>query len=185
MTLCLVYKTKCSDQSSDTIRDAIKYKLSTCSLRWETSDICTKTRTICLNQTRQANVLSPHLSRQQTKAYGRCQKVNMHLYTVSSVDKIAAVIVILYLLLTWRDATLAFSVIKCQPLAAECQWGGAYGEKMTIRRLFCRSVYANDCVQVMSPCPSDLKWAIFGAWLNKCLVYNEEDILRYETCRMF
>ncbi len=26
---------KCSDQSSDTIRDAIKYKLSTCSLRWE------------------------------------------------------------------------------------------------------------------------------------------------------
>ncbi len=33
-----------------------------------------------------------------------CQKVNTHLYTVSSIDKIAAVIVIS--LCFWRDATL-------------------------------------------------------------------------------
>ncbi len=33
MTLCLNCKTKFSDQSSDTIRGAIKNKLSTCSLR--------------------------------------------------------------------------------------------------------------------------------------------------------
>ncbi len=42
-----------------------------------------------------ANVLSLHLSYGwQTQARGLCQKVNAHLYTVSSVDKIAAVIVI-------------------------------------------------------------------------------------------
>ncbi len=38
-------KTKSSDQSSDTIRNANKNKLSTCSLYWEPSDICTKMRT--------------------------------------------------------------------------------------------------------------------------------------------
>ncbi len=50
MTLCLAYKTKSSDQSSDTIRDA---KLCSCFLRWDPSDICTKTRTSCLNQMHQ------------------------------------------------------------------------------------------------------------------------------------
>ncbi len=39
LTLCLVYKTKCSEQSSDTIRGAIQIKLSTCSLRWDPSDV--------------------------------------------------------------------------------------------------------------------------------------------------
>ncbi len=33
------------------IRDAIKHKLSTFTLRWDTSDICTKSRTSRLNQT--------------------------------------------------------------------------------------------------------------------------------------
>ncbi len=46
-------KTKSSDQSSDMIRNANKNKLSTCSLYWEPSDICTKMRMSCLNQTRQ------------------------------------------------------------------------------------------------------------------------------------
>ncbi len=46
MTLCLIYKTK----SSDTIWYAIKNKLSTCSLCWDPSDICTKMRMNRLNQ---------------------------------------------------------------------------------------------------------------------------------------
>ncbi len=28
------------------------------------------------------------------------------------------------------------------------------------------------------------KQAIFGAWLNKCFVYKEDDILFYEACKM-
>ncbi len=36
-----------------------------------------------------------------------------------------------------------------------------------------------------SPCTSDPKRAIFWAWLHKCFVYNDEDVLSYETCRMF
>ncbi len=54
MTPFLVYETKSSDQSSDTIQCAITNKLSTCSLRWDLSDICTKTRTRCLIQTCQS-----------------------------------------------------------------------------------------------------------------------------------
>ncbi len=46
-------------------------------------------------------------------------------------------------------------------------------------------VYANVCAWVTSSCPSDPKQAVFGAWLNKQFVYNEEDVLSYETCRMF
>ncbi len=47
------------------------------------------------------------------------------------------------------------------------------------------SVYANDYIQVTSLCTSYPKREIFGAWLNKCFVYNEEGIFSYETCRMF
>ncbi len=86
-TTCLVYKTK----SSDTIRDAVKNKLSTCSLRWDPSDICTKTWTICLNQTRQnersftAFVLTTD---------SRATESESERTSVSSADKIAAVNVI-------------------------------------------------------------------------------------------
>ncbi len=38
---------------------------------------------------------------------------------------------------------------------------------------------------VKSSCTSDPKQAIFGAWLNKCCVYNEEDVLCDETCGLF
>ncbi len=53
MTLCLDYKIKCFEQSSYMIRDAIINKLSTCSLCWDPSDICTKMRTSGLNQMHQ------------------------------------------------------------------------------------------------------------------------------------
>ncbi len=42
MTLCLIYKTKSCEQSSDRIRGAIKNTLSICSLHWDPSDIYTK-----------------------------------------------------------------------------------------------------------------------------------------------
>lgn len=29
------------------------------------------------------------------------------------------------------------------------------------------------------------KQAVFGAWLNKCSVYYDEDVLNYETCSLF
>ncbi len=90
------------------IQDAIKNKLSTCSLCWDPSDICTKMQTSCLNRTRHLNqtILSLHFSYWQIQACGLCQKANTHLYTVSSVDKIEAVIVIT--ICFWRGTTLAF-----------------------------------------------------------------------------
>ncbi len=104
MTLCLIYKTK----SSDTIRGAIKNKLSTCSLHWNSSDICTKTWTSCLNQTCQSK-------RSFTASV---------LTTESSMDwiwiQLLYIVLVLYLFISIIfvfDATLAFSVIKCQPLS--------------------------------------------------------------------
>ncbi len=94
MTLCLVYKKKCSDQSSDTIRGATKDKLSTCSLRWDPSDICTKTQMSFLNQTRQSERSLHSICPDDRLKSVDCVKANSHLYTVSSVGKIAAVIVI-------------------------------------------------------------------------------------------
>ncbi len=108
MTLCLVYKTKYSEQSSDTIRDAIKNKLSICSLHWDPSDIYTKMRTSGLNQMRQRKCsFTPFVLLTDASAWKRG-------YTVSSVDKIAAVIVIS--ICFWCDATFTFIVIECQTL---------------------------------------------------------------------
>ncbi len=59
-----------------------------------------------------------------------CQKVNAHLYTVSSVDKIAAGIVIS--ICFWCDTP-----VQLDQVSAISSWmpvGGAYGEKKTIRR---------------------------------------------------
>ncbi len=176
-----------SEQSSDTIWDAIKNNLSTCSLRWDPSDICTKTRMSCLNQTQKkkikrikVNFLSLLLSYWwQTQARGLCQKANAHLYTVSSVDKIAAVIE--FFICFWHDVTFTFSVIKCQDIKQLNARERGYSS------MSCSggSVYANVCAQVMLSCTSDPKQAVFGAWWNKCFVYNEEDVLSYEACRMF
>ncbi len=71
----------------------------------------TKTRTSCLNQMRQSERSFSAFVLMTDSSAELCQKVNAHLYTVSSVDKIAAVIVIS--IWFWRDMTLAFSVIKC------------------------------------------------------------------------
>ncbi len=93
MTLCLVYKTTCSDQFSDMIWGAIKNKLSTCLWHWDPSDILTKMRMSYLNQTCQSEC-SFTLFVLLTDSSVWTPKANAHLYTVSSVDKIAAVIVI-------------------------------------------------------------------------------------------
>ncbi len=81
-------------------------KQSTCSLRWDPSDICTKTRTSCLNQTHQSKRSINPLDLKTDSS------MNTNLYTLSSVNKIAAGIVI-YIC---PDATLGFSMIECQPL---------------------------------------------------------------------
>ncbi len=157
MTLCLSYKTKCSDRSSDTTRDAIKNKPSTCSLRWDPSDICTKTQTRCLNQTRQ--------SKRSINPFVPTTDPSACLYTVSSVEKIVPVIVI-------SICSLAFSMIKCQPLSDWTQVGGAYSEKMAIRRcLALEAVFMQmTAPRWHQPWPSDPKRVVFGAWLNKCVL---------------
>ncbi len=101
MTLCLVYKQDATIIHST--RSGVRWKINhpTCSLLWDLSDICTKTWTSYLNQTRQCD----HLFWRQTQARGPCHKVHVHLYTVSRVDKIAAVIVIS--IGFWRDVMLA------------------------------------------------------------------------------
>ncbi len=111
ITLCLVYKTKCSDQSSDTIRDAIKNKLSIYPgillISVQRCEQAFKTKRV------NANILSLHLS-YWLKCVD-CVRKWMHLYTVSNVDTIATVIVIS--ICFWRDKTLTFSVIKCQAIS--------------------------------------------------------------------
>ncbi len=67
-----------------------------------------------------------------------------HLYIVSSADKIAAVIVIS--ICFWHDATLTFSVIKCQPLRDWMPVGGAYVYVFLWRQCLCK-----DCARVTSP----------------------------------
>ncbi len=121
MTLYLIYKTKYSEQSFNTIWDAIKTKLSACSLCWDPSDICTKMQTSCLNQM--------HQSERSFTAFV--------LMTHSS---------------TWT--------------VSESEHAS----------LYCIYSILTATVIVIS---------IFRAWLNKCFVYNEEDVLSYETCRIF
>ncbi len=92
VTPCLVYKTKCFDQSLDTIRVAFTNKRSTCYLRWDPSDICTKTQTSFLNQM--------HKKERSFSPFVLTVDLNAHLYTASSVNKIVAGDYNFYLLLT-------------------------------------------------------------------------------------
>ncbi len=111
MTLCLVYKTKSSEQSSDTDPDAIK----------KNSPLVPY-----------AGILLISVQRCERAVQSECSftplvlktdsSMNTNLYTLSSVNKIAAVIVIS--ICFWRDTTLGFSMIKCQPLVTERQWAG-------------------------------------------------------------
>ncbi len=113
MTLCLVYKTK----SSDTIRDAIKINYP----------IVCYAGILLISVQRQANILSLHLSFwRQTQTRRACQKANAHLFTVFSVDKIAAVI------LTRHNTHIQCDHVK--PLSDWTPVGGAYDEKVTIRQ---------------------------------------------------
>ncbi len=127
MTLCLVYKTKCCDQSSNTIQDAIKNKLSTCSLHWDPSDICTKTWTSYLNQTHQSErSFTLFVWLIDSSVCGLCQKVNAHLYWIqcrqdSSSD------CNFYLLLTWCDTCIQ----RNQVSAVKRLNASGRGEKMS------------------------------------------------------
>ncbi len=176
MTLCLVYKTKCSDQSSDTIRDAIKNKLSTCSLCWDPSDICTETRNSCFNQTCQSERSFTPFVRltTDTSAWTVSESECASVYCIQCRQDSGSDCKFLFAFDT-RIQHDQVSAVKRVNASRQGLWweddcsGGC--------------VYANVCAQVTSPCPSDPKLANFGAWLNKCIVYNEEDILSYETCR--
>ncbi len=113
MTLCLIYKTKCSEQSSDTIQDAIKNKLSTCSLCWDPSDICTKTRTSCLNQTRQSErSFTTFVLTTDSSVWTVSESERAYVNSIQCRQDIASHCNFY--------STLAFSVIKCQPLRGLC-----------------------------------------------------------------
>ncbi len=166
MTLCLVYKTKSSEQSSDTVRDAIKNKLSTYSLRWDPSDICTKTWTNCSNQKRQSERSFTPFVRlmmmdssawtvsEKKSEHMKASEMNTHLYTVCRQDSGSECN--FYLFLMRRDATLAFSMIKCPQLSDWTPVGGAYGEKKIIRQCLALEACLCKCLcPVMSSCTSD------------------------------
>ncbi len=93
-----------------------------------------------------------------------CSKANAHLYTASIVDKIAAVIVIS--ICFWHDATLAFSVIKCQAVKwlNASGWGLWWEEHYSSMSCSGGSVYAINTINYAN---------------------NEEDVLSYETCKIF
>ncbi len=82
---------------------------------------------------------------------------------------------IIYLQLVMQ---LAFNVIKSAIKRLDASVRGLRWEDYSCSG---GGVYANVCAQVTSPCPSDPKRAVFGAWLNKYFVYNEEDVLSCET----
>ncbi len=84
-----------------------------------------------------------------TQACGPCQRVNVHLYIVSSVAT-----VILISICLWRDTR-----IQCNQVSDVKQWtpvDEAYGEKMTIRRCFALEAVLMQ-IFVMSACTSDSK----------------------------
>ncbi len=129
MTLCLVYKTTCSDQSSDMIWGTIKNKLSTCLWRWD-SDIFTKTRMSCLNQTLQSKCsFTPFVLLTDSSVWTVSESEHASVYCIQCRQDSSSNC---NLLLMWRT----FSVIKCQPLSEWTPVGGAYGEMMTIHQCF-------------------------------------------------
>ncbi len=97
------------------IRGAIKNKLSTCSLRWDPSDICTKTWTSCLNQT--------------------CQSENSFTAFVLMTDSSTWTV-------SESKRTSVYCIQCRQDISSDCNFklsdwipvSGACGEKMTIRR---------------------------------------------------
>ncbi len=94
-------------------------------LPWDSSEICPE-RAVQTTQTCQSKRSFTPFALLTTDCV-LCQEANAHLYTVTIVDKIAAVIIIS--ICFWCNVTLAFSVIKCQRLNDWMPVGGAYGEK--------------------------------------------------------
>ncbi len=86
-------KTNYSYQSSDTIWGAIKNKIGYPLVPYAGILLISlqRCKQAVLTKRVKTNVLLLHLTNwQQTQACGLCQKANAHLYTVSSVDEIAA-----------------------------------------------------------------------------------------------
>ncbi len=152
-------------------------ELSTYSLRWDPSDICTKMWTNCLTKRVKANVHSLHLSDwRQTRARRLCQK-SASVYRIQCRQDTVIVISICF----WRDATLTFSLIKCQPLRDWMPVGGACVNVFLWRQCLCKRL-----------CPGDITWhlgskrVVFWGLLHKYFFFiDDEDILSYETCRMY
>ncbi len=125
-------KTNYSYQSSDTIWGAIKNKIGYPLVPYAGILLISLQRCeqAVLTKRVKTNVLLLHLSNwQQTQACGLCQKVNAHLYTVSSVDKITAVIVIS--ICFWRDAIMSV-------VSGWTSVGGAYVNALLWRRCLCK-----------------------------------------------
>ncbi len=122
---------KRSRHSSDMIRGAIKNKLSTCSLRWGPSNICTKMRMSCLNQMRQSEVLSlPFVLTTESSVWTMSESERASVYCIqcrqdSGRDSN------FYFLLTRHDTRIQCDQVPSRE-AAERQWAGP----MVRRRLF-------------------------------------------------
>ncbi len=112
MTLCLVYKTKSSEQSSNMVWDAIKINYPLVPYAGKL-DICAKTWTSCLNQMLQAECsFSPFV----------LLMTDSSLWTVSESERVSVYCIqcrqdsgdVVISFCFWHDVTLAFSIIKCQ-----------------------------------------------------------------------
>ncbi len=174
MTLCLVYKTKSSEQSSNMVWDAIKINYPLVPYAGKL-DICAKTWTSCLNQMLQTECsFSPFV----------LLMTDSSLWTVSESERVSVYCIqcrqdsgdVVISFCFWHDVTLAFSIISVKPLRDWTPVGRAYVDALLGRQCLCKRLCPGDVILHLQS-----KWA----WLNKCFICNEEDVLSYETCRMF
>ncbi len=161
MKLCLIYKTKCYE-----------------------------VRMSCLNQTRQSErsftpfVLTTDsstwiVSESKRASVSKTLEYLQGSLTVSSVDKIAAVIVIS--ICFWHDMTLTFSMIKCQTISIWMPVGGAYVDVLLRRRCLCKQL----CLADVTMSHIGFKTSRFLRVITWMLFIDDEEILSYETCRMY
>ncbi len=160
ITLCLVYKTKCSDQSSDTIRGATQNKLPldlffTLGSFWY----------LYKDANELFKLLSLHLSWRQTQERGPCQSKLTSVYCIQCRQDSGSDCNF-YLLLMQHDTRIQRNQVS---LSEWMPVGGAYGEMETIR--WCLALEAV-LMQMFVPLHLRYKRAVFGAWLNKGFVYN-------------
>ncbi len=137
-------------------------ELSTYSLRWDPSDICTTMRTSCLTKRVKANVHSLHLSWRQTRARRLCQKC-ASVYCIQCRQDSGSDCNF-YLLLTRRNTH-----IQCNQVSAVKRLN-ASGRGLCL----CLPLEA---VFMQRLCPGDItwhpgsKWVIFWGLLHKCFFF--------------